>query len=265
MQLAVLRMRILSLWLTLLISLESPACSADERGDRPPLRLLAAASLTSLLPDVVEAFQNAAENPSVEFGFAASSVLAKQIENGADADIFLSASPQWIEYLAEQQLLKEQTRSYFLSNELVVVTAQEKSDVRELSDLLQASVKSVALADWTHVPAGIYALQALTRAGLWDPLQSKCVPSLDVRAALSYVERGDVGYGVVYRSDAVISDHVRIVVAISEVFQPNIRYAAAQTMASSHPLALAFLAFLRSETAQPIYEKHGFTLIATDD
>ena len=260
------RMRFLSFCLALLMSADGVACSSGESSRYPhSLRILAAASLTSLLPDIVQAFQSAAENAPVEFGFAASSILAKQIENGAEADIFFSANPQWVEYLSGKRLLKEQTRGHFLGNELVVVTAQNQIIVRELSDLLYANIESVALADWTHVPAGTYAKQALTRAGLWERVQSKCIPSLDVRAALVYVERGDVDCGIVYRSDAAISHQVRIAAAIPEEFQPDIRYSVAQTMNSSHPLAASFLRFLRSGTAQRIYKKHGFALIAADE
>ena len=226
-----------------------------------PLRVFAAASLTSVMPEIADSFQKESEKTKVEFNFAASSILAKQIEQGAHADIYLSANLQWLQFLMEKKKLQKNSQVIFLGNELVWVTSKNAPrDSTGLEDLLSSDILRIALADWSHVPAGIYAKTALEKAGIWEKIKPKCIPALDVRAALAYVERGDVDYGLVYRTDAAISKNVLISGGLPKEIQPNIQYSAAATPNSTHPLSAAFLLFLKSQTAKEIFRESGFII-----
>ena len=239
------------------------SCSSENsigESDRP-LRIFAAASLTSAMPAVAEAFQKKFEEANVEFKFAASSILAKQIEQGADADIYLSANSQWLQFLMEKKKIQKNSQVNFLSNKLVLVTSKNSQrNLTGLEDLLSADVVRIALADWSHVPAGIYAKTALEKAGLWEKIKPKCIPALDVRAALAYVERDDVDCALVYRTDAAISKNIRISGSLPKEIQPDIQYSAAATPNSTHPLSTAFLSFLKSQTAKRIFRESGFII-----
>ncbi len=239
------------------------SCSSENsigESDRP-LRVFAAASLASVMPAIADAFQKELEKTEVEFNFAASSILAKQIERGAQADIYLSANLQWLQFLMEKKKIQKDSQVIFLGNELVWVTSQNTPrDSTVLEDLLSSDILRIALADWSHVPAGIYAKTALEKAGIWGEIKPKCIPALDVRAALAYVERGDVDYGLVYRTDAAISKNVRISGSLPKEIQPNIQYSAAATYNSTHTLSAVFLAFLQSGTAKRIFRENGFII-----
>ncbi len=226
-----------------------------------PLRVFAAASLASVMPAIADAFQKELEKTEVEFNFAASSILAKQIERGAHADIYLSANLQWLQFLMEKKKLQKDSQVNFLGNELVLVTSKNRPrDSTGLEDLLSSDILRIALADWSHVPAGIYAKTALEKAGIWEKIKPKCIPALDVRAALAYVERGDVDYALVYRTDAAISKNVLISGSLPKEIQPNIQYSAAATPNSTHPLSAAFLSFLKSQAAKRIFRESGFII-----
>ena len=239
------------------------SCSSENSIGEPsrPLRVFAAASLTSVMPTVAEVFQKEFEEAEVEFNFAASSILAKQIEQGADADIYLSANLQWLQFLMEKKKIQKDSQVVFLGNELVLVTSKNSQrNLTGLEDLLSLDILRIALADWSHVPAGIYAKTALEKAGIWKKIKPKCIPALDVRAALAYVERGDVNYGLVYRTDAAISKNVLISGSLPKKIQPDIRYSAATTHTSTHTLGAAFLTFLKSQTAKRIFRENGFII-----
>jgi len=245
--------------LALLVFITGSSCvNKNPSGEAEPLRIFAAASLASVMPEIVHAFQKSEPDVLVEFNFAATSVLAKQIENGAEADVFLSAHPQWVDYLISKHAVTESTRRVFISNELVVIQPEGQVKIARLEDLLNPDIKRIAIADWTHVPAGMYAKAALEKANLWEPLRAKWVPALDVRAALSYVARKAVDCGIVYRSDAAISKKVAIALPIPAHLQPQISYSATRTATSSNPQSTALLSFLASDEAIGIFEKHGF-------
>ena len=126
--------------------------------------------------------------------------------------------------------------------------------------MLSSDILRIALADWSHVPAGIYAKTALEKAGIWERIKAKCIPALDVHAALAYVERGDADCGIVYRTDAAITKNVLTAISLPKEIQPNIQYSAAITQNSDHPLSAAFLAFLQSEEAKRIFRESGFII-----
>lgn len=236
-------------------------CFSDHSSSpTPPLRIFAAASLSTVLPEVAEAFQALHPTVEFEFNFAASSMLAKQLEHGAAADLYLSANTQWIRYLQEQGFVDRAQE--LLTNTLVLIQSANRQGSRlQLSDLTGKAVQKIALADWSHVPAGIYAKQALEKAGLWQSVASKCLPALDVRAALTYVASGDADCGLVYRTDAAISKRVRIASELPADLQPRIRYTMELPNTAQHRLSTVFFAFLTGDAAGQIFVRHGFGLI----
>lgn len=240
-------------------------CFSDpSQSSHPPLRVFAAASLSSAIPEVAEAFQTLHPEVEFEFNFAASSMLAKQIEHGAAADLYLSANTNWVRYLKEQSFV-DRTQAVLTNTLVLIVPAnRQMSDKLQLSDLNGEAIRKVALADWSHVPAGIYAKQALEKAGLWDTVASKCLPALDVRAALTYVERGEADCGLVYRTDAAISNKVKIASELPPEVQSPIRYMLALPKTAQHQLCTTFFTFLTSDIAGKIFSRHGFGLIGRE-
>ncbi|MFQ5825111.1 MAG: molybdate ABC transporter substrate-binding protein [bacterium] len=251
----------LFVYMTLLFWLAISFCDSSENNLKP-LRIYAAASLTSVMPKLTQVFQENYPHAEIEFNFAASSILAKQIEYGAEADIFISANTQWMDFLENKNQIKSNTRIDFLSNKLVlIVSVKNKSTITSLQDLNQPFVHRIALADWAHVPAGLYAKVALENSGLWENIQTKCIPALDVRAALSYVERGEADCGIVYLTDAAISKNVKIITELPFDVQSNIRYSGATTKNSTHPLSKFYLSFLLSSEAKKILKQQGFVIM----
>lgn len=227
------------------------ACSGPPETSGPVV--LAAASLQESLEEVGDAW--AAEgHPAPVLSFAASSALARQIAQGAPADLFVSADEEWMEALEGQGLLRAGTRGDILTNRLVLV-ARRGGAVHRLADIGDGRL---ALADPAAVPAGKYAKAALESLGLWQAVENKVVPAENVRAALALVERGEAVLGMVYATDAIASDAVEVVETFPERSHPPIRYPAALLAGASHADSAAFLAFLRSDEARRIFEKHGF-------
>jgi molybdate transport system substrate-binding protein len=226
------------------------------------LTVFAAASLTDALRDIAALWQQAGHDKPV-LSFAASSTLAHQIEQGAPANLFASADVKWMDALAKDHLIAEDTRQDLLGNDLVlIVPADHPTHVviapgMNVAALLGANGR-LATGDPTHVPAGIYAEQALRHLGLWDALASRLAPAADVRGALLLVERGEAPAGIVYGTDAAVSSHV----AVAGVFPPDshdpIVYPFAVTKPGDTPEARAFLAFLRGDPARTVFVRRGF-------
>lgn len=241
----------------LLLALLFPALVACGKADEPQAGpvVLAASSLQESLEQVGKAW--AAEGHAAPvLSFAASSALARQIEQGAPADLFLSADEEWMDTLESQNLLRSGTRGDILTNRLVLV-GKKGGTVRSLADLGDGKL---ALADPGAVPAGKYAKAALESLGQWQAVEAKVVPAENVRAALALVERGEAALGIVYATDALASDGVDVLETFPETSHPPIRYPAAVLAGSKHSDAAAFLAFLGSDKAGQIFAKHGFGL-----
>ncbi|MFQ5639786.1 MAG: molybdate ABC transporter substrate-binding protein [bacterium] len=246
--------RILFVTATLLV-----ACFSEPNTGNQTVTISAAASLATVLPQICQAFAKDYPDVKLSLNFAASSILAKQIDHGARVDLFLSANRDWVDYLQEKEKLQAHSRRDFLKNRLVLIAARKSAyHIESLHDLVNPELQRIALADWSHVPAGIYAKQALTKSGVWAAISAKCIPALDVRAALTYIERGDAACGIVYKTDAAISDRVGILFELPAEFQPEIVYSAALTSQATGPLARTFLDFLLSPAAAVIWEEYGF-------
>jgi molybdate transport system substrate-binding protein len=223
--------------------------------------VFAAASLTDSLKQIAADYEKGFGDKIV-FNFGASSMLARQIAAGAPADIFFSADEAQMNKLAIQGLIDPATRKDRLGNTLVVVIPGDSLlQIKFASDLTNAAIKQIALADPQAVPAGVYARAWLERLHLWSAVQSKVVPTENVRATLAAVASGNVDAGVVYKTDAAISKKVRIACEVSRSGGPDIRYPMALVKSSSQPeAAKRFLTYLSSKEAGQVFTQYGFLL-----
>lgn len=226
-----------------------------------PLLVFAAASLTDALGEVDRAFTTRT-HIEVRASFAASSVLAKQIEAGAPADVFFSADLGWLDYLKKRGLLEAGSRRDVLGNALVLIApADSPVHLRiaprfDLAGTLGGG--RLATGDPDSVPAGQYARAALTQLGVWDSVAARLVRAENVRAALEYVARGEAALGIVYRTDAQAEKRVRVVDTFPADTHPPIIYPAVVT-SGARAQAPRFVDFLASEEARRIFARYGFT------
>lgn len=219
----------------------------------------AAASLTNAFKDIAQGFE--AQNPGskVNFNFAASGALLQQMAKGAPVDVFASADQETMDSAVKQQLVNSADRKDFARNALVlIVPADNKLKLQQLSDLQQAGVKRLALGVPASVPVGRYAKRALENAHLWAALNAKVINTQNVRQSLDYVARGEVEAGFVYQTDAAIMpDKVKI--AFSVPLDENISYPVARTTTAANAAeAQRFVNYLLSPAAQAILAKYGF-------
>jgi molybdate transport system substrate-binding protein len=244
--------RCLVLALTLVLAATGAARAAE-------LLVCAAASLTDVFTALGGEFERAGGDKPT-FNFAASSVLARQIEAGGPCDVFVSADEEKMDGLERRKLVVAGTRRDLLGNELVVVVAADGTlAVGSAADLAAPAVRVLALAEPQSVPAGIYAKQWLQSIGLWSKLIDRVVPTENVRAALAAVEAGNADAGIVYRSDALGSKKVRVAYAVPAGESPKIVYpAAVMTTGKNAAGAKRFLEFLVSPTGREAFERCGF-------
>lgn len=226
------------------------------------LMVFAAASLTDALKAAAMPYEKQTGD-RISFNFAGSSTLARQIEEGAPADIFFSADEAKMDRLEKRGLILKGTRTTRLSNTLVIVTtAGSRLDIQSPADLAGPNVKHIALADPKAVPAGIYARIYLEKKKLWARVKPKVVATENVRAALAAVDSGNVEVGIVYRTDAAIAKDVHVVYRVPRNDGPAIRYPMAVVKDSKHAAAARkFLHYLDSAAAAHVFEKYGFIVL----
>lgn len=234
------------------LSLSTPA-----RPDAERVTVFAAASLADALGEVLprERF------PDVSLSFASSGLLARQIEAGAPVHIYIPAHPRWLDYLETHELVEPGTRAPLLANRLVVIAprgAELAVEARAGFDFAGAFDGRLAIGDPDHVPAGIYAREALEALGWWDALVKRLAPTPHVRAALVFVERGECSAGIVYATDAAISKRVQIIAELPDSLHSPIRYPVAVMRGRHTPAAARLLAHLRSAAATEVFVAHGF-------
>lgn len=222
--------------------------------------LVFAAASTATALDEAGALFAARGGDRVKAAYAASSTLAKQIELGAPAQIYLSADQRWMDYLAARKLLVADSRRDLLGNRLVVVTPADRPSVPLKLDGLAATLGGgrLALGDPDHVPAGLYARQALEKLGQWAAVEPRLARAESVRAALALVEHGEAPLGIVYATDAAESRKVRVAAEIPESLHEPILYPVALVAGGDTPAARAFLGFLQSPEARAVFARHGF-------
>ncbi len=223
--------------------------------------VFAAASMKNALDEINRSW-SAQNSSKVVVSYAGSPVLARQIEKGAPADIFISADLEWMDYLAQRKLINVASRVNLLRNELVMIApATAKISVvlkpgLRLGDLLGND--RLSMADPDSVPAGKYAKAALKALGLWSQVSTKIIRADNVRAALNFVARGETPLGIVYRTDAAAEDKVRVIATFPAGSHPPIVYPAAMMADSKKAEAAAFFSWLKSNAATGIFRKHGF-------
>ncbi|MBV9511434.1 MAG: molybdate ABC transporter substrate-binding protein [Caulobacteraceae bacterium] len=242
----------------------APVSLAPAQTATDPVTVFAAASLKNALDDVGHAYA-AKTGHSARFSYAASSAIARQIEAGAPADVFVSADNDWMDYLAQRRLIVQATRRDVLTNHLALI-APADSTVKlriargmPLAKVLGTGRLAVAGPD---VPAGRYGKAALTALGVWPSVQDRLAPAENVRGALAFVARGEAPLGIVYDTDAKVEPKVRIVGLFPEATHPKIVYPAAVVARSANPEAGEFLGFLQGPEAGAIFRRYGFIVLA---
>lgn len=243
-----------------LLALAPPPAVAQSGG---PM-VFAAASMKDALDEVARLWQQETGRKAV-VSYAGSSALARQIEQGAPADLFISADLDWMDHLAQRNLIKPDTRSNLLGNRIALVTGKSSTVTAkiapgfDLSGLIGSG--KLAMADTRAVPAGKYGKASLEALNVWPSVQGKVAQAENVRAALLLVSRGEAPLGIVYSTDAAADPGVRVVDVFPENTHPPIIYPVAMTASSRHADAAAFLAYLASPKARAAFEKAGFAIL----
>lgn len=237
-------------------------CTTDKQ--KPiELSVFAAISLSDALAEIGTTF-TAENGVKVFYNFAASTTLQRQIEKGAPADVFISASPRQLIALEASGLLEAESRRNLLTNLLVVVSDEtERISVDTPAELAAPEISRIAIGHPSIVPAGTYAKEALMHFGLWETLRPKLIFGVDVRATLAYVTSGNVDLAIVYKTDTVVSDSVRVLYQVPpEAYTPIIYPVVIIKNSPQKQLARRFITYLQSAEKSEIFEKHGFTLWA---
>lgn len=234
------------------------------RAEPASVILFAAASLKNAL-DAIDAEWQRETGKAVTAAYAASSTLAKQIENGAPADLFISADPEWMDYLEQHKLIRAGSRSNLLGNSLVLISPGGSTAPLTIAPgfPLAAALGEgrLAMADPAAVPAGMYGKAALETLGVWPSVANRVAAAENVRAALLLVGRGEAPLGIVYATDAAIEPRVRIVATFPPDTHPPIVYPIALTASSENPNAAGLLAYLHGAAARALFQKAGFTVL----
>jgi len=239
-------------------------CSAQpstETLKNEPIEIMvsAAASLQNSLTELQKVYAQKSPDIKIIFVFANSGTLQQQIEQGAPADLFISAGKKQMDALEQKNLIVKESRLNLLGNELVLIAGKDNSKVTSLEDLTKESVSQVSIGTPESVPAGNYAKESLTNLKLWDSLQPKFVLAKDVTQVLNYVETGNVDAGLVYRSDAQDSTKVKVAAVVPESSHKPIVYPAAVITATKNKQAVEdFLKYLQGSDAQKIFANYGF-------
>lgn len=233
-------------------------------GDTQKVTVFASASTTNAITEIGRLFSERRMGRFIP-SFASSSTLAKQIDWGAPADLYLSANPRWMIFLEKKGMIAPGTRADLLGNRIVLIaplSGKEKVAIGpgfDLAGLL--GEEKIAMGDPDHVPAGMYGMQALKSLGVWAAVAPKVARSKDVRAALALVARGEVPLGIVYATDAAISKKVKVVGVFPEDSHPAITYPVALVAKNITPAARSFLAFLKTPAARAVFETYGFSVL----
>jgi len=226
--------------------------------------VFAAASTTNAVTEIGSLFENR-KMGKFKSSFASSSTVAKQIEQGAPADIYISANIKWMDYLESKNMIEPGSRFDLLNNRIVLIAPKDSSishiDIRPGFDLVTLLGDGrFSMGDPDHVPAGIYGMKALEKLGVWASVEKRVARAKDVRAALALVERGETPLGQVYATDAAISDKVKIVGIFPLECHPPVVYPVAVVAGHKSKVAMLFIDFLKGPEARSVFEKYGFTV-----
>jgi molybdate transport system substrate-binding protein len=267
----------ISLLMVLVMSLGLAACTSSDKGkkttnndsqDKPKveepieLNVLAAASMTETLTSLGDKYQRENSNVKINFNFGSSGALQTQIEEGAPADIFISAGETQMDALEKKNLIVSDTRKDLLGNDVVLIVPQNsKLDIKTFKDVAKNYVKTVAVGG-ENVPVGQYTQQIFEYYKIWDKVKAKASLGEDVKQVLSWVESGDADCGIVYKTDAFTTDKVTVAAAaLSETHKPVLYPEAVIAASGNQDAAKAFLAYLSGAEAKSIFEASGFNFL----
>lgn len=233
--------------------------SAGKDNKPVTLTISAAASLKDAMGEIKQLYNKEKPNVTITYNFGASGTLQQQIEQGAPADIFMSAATKQMDALKSKNLLADDTIKNLLENEVVLIAPKDSSTVKDFNDLASDKVKKVALGEPKSVPVGQYSQDVLTSLKIMDKVQPKAVFGKDVKEVLTWVETGNVDAGIVYETDAKISSKVKIVAAAPKDSHKPVVYPVALIKASKNAdAAKDFLKFMSEDKAKAVFEKYGF-------
>jgi molybdate transport system substrate-binding protein len=242
---------------------ETPAAPPSAEKDKPVIVFAAASMKTAL--DAVAAAWTANTGKTASIAYASSAVLAKQIEQGAPADIFISADLKWMDYLEKAKLIRAGTRRKLFGNKLVLIAPADADATLEIAkgfDLAGAAGDGkIAVCTLNSCPGGIYAKEALESLGVFASVETKLAQAGDIRSALNLVSRGEAKFGIVYATDAKADPKVKVVGTFSASSHSPIVYPVALVEASQNPDAAFFLAYLTSQAAIKIFTEQGFDIV----
>lgn len=244
----------------MIFAMSMTGCSSGKPAE---LTIATAASLTDVMADIKTAYAEKKPNVTLNFTFASSGSLQTQIEQGADVDVFLSAALKQMKTLQSENLLLDDSYIELLENKVVlIVPADSKTDIASFNDVNTDKVSIIGMGEPSSVPAGSYAKQVFTSLNNWDSVSAKANYGSDVRTVLTWVENGEVDCGVVYATDAMTTDKVKIVAQAPDGSSEKIIYPGAVIKSSKNTdAAQDFLDFLTSAAAVKIFESYGFTVI----
>lgn len=258
-----------SLWLLTGVLLAALIAGCGTKQTPPPqaaqpieINVSAAVSLKDALTEIQKNYQEKNPNVKIIYNLGASGALQKQIEQGAPADIFISAAPKQMDEMAAENLVNKNTRKNLVENKLVLIVPKSSTlELTKYEDLAKPNVKQISIGEPTTVPAGQYAQEVLKKLGIWDNVKDKIVQAKDVRTVLAYVETGNVEAGIVYQTDAASSDKVKIAATAPEGSHQPIVYPVAVLTGTKQPKAAEdFLAYLTDPASTAIFEKYGFVM-----
>jgi molybdate transport system substrate-binding protein len=248
---------------TLLLIIGLPAITSDPvvAQSNTSLLISAAASLKDILEEIKPLYQQSKPNVNISYNFGSSGALQQQIEQGAPADIFISAAKKQVDALEQKGLLVAGTRNIIAKNRLVLVVPKNSVGITSFYNLKDAKVKKIAIGEPRSVPAGQYAQQVLEKLKIWNQVKPKLVFANNVRQVLASVETGNAEAGLVYVTDAKISNKVKVVVTADEKYHSAIIYPLAVVKRSKNlAAAKEFSQFLSSDQAKTVFKKYGFIL-----
>jgi molybdate transport system substrate-binding protein len=224
------------------------------------MTVFSAASLVAPMQEIAAQFDSLHPGNATRLNFAASSILARQIEEHAPADVFISASPEWTTYLARRGFVDSTAIAVIARNLLVAISDLQLASPPNLpGDLLQTKFWPIAVGDPSHVPLGKYAKESLRRAGIWDSLSQCLLPALDADAAVAIVERGEAPTGIAYRNEAIDNPHLRLTFEFPDSLQPDILYTASVIKNSKNrQKAQNIVAFLAAPEGQAVLQRYHF-------
>lgn len=251
-----------ALILIVLLAFLFVGCVQKKAGQKEELLVFCAASLTDVITDITTSFQEES-NTKVKLNLSSSGTLARQIENGAHPDIFISANKRWLDYLVEKGMVDSEFTRRIAGNEMVLVApansklqAFQYSEQINLPDLFKGRL---SIGDPQHVPAGAYALQVLQNLACAKELEPRFLPAKDVRSALMVVELGEVEAGIVYKTDALKSDKVKILTEFPDSLHQSVGYYMSIIKGTKNDRSLQLYNYIVSEKMTPVWEKYGFT------